>query len=106
MNRSAREVKKCTRRFERYNGLDSALYKNYINFLYILNVTVAKVVAMWDDVVNIVNTTSPLNLCVVVVAGTPSYADGSLQRLHSRSAEQEGDPTCLWCVLKMCVRCS
>ena len=33
MNRSAREGKKC-KRFERSNGLDTALYKNYF-YLYI-----------------------------------------------------------------------
>ena len=36
MNRSLREGKKCNR-FERSNGLDTALYKNYLFYLSIID---------------------------------------------------------------------
>ena len=34
MNRSVREGKKSVKRFERSNGLDTALYKNYLYLLF------------------------------------------------------------------------
>ena len=34
MNRSVREGKKCAKRFELSNGLDTALYKNYLYLFF------------------------------------------------------------------------